>query len=84
MFLYISLEGYIVSIGDDDRSRDIVIPTQQPENSVVIGVEIEVRVIDVLSKSETWLMRAGGVGSSRWPHIVLTSTTQCVQGADEQ
>jgi len=47
---------------------------QKVEDSV--GLEVVVRVIDVLTESETWLSRTGGIGRLSGSDIVLSGPTE--------
>ncbi len=41
-----------------------------------VGLEIAIRVIDVLSEGETWLNRTGGIGGLSGSDIVLSGPTE--------
>ena len=47
---------------------------QKLEHSV--GLEVVVRVIDVLTEGETWLSRTGGIGGLSGSDIVLSGPTE--------
>ena len=47
---------------------------QKLEHSV--GLEVVVRVIDVLIEGETWLSRTGGIGGLSGSDIVLSGPTE--------
>ncbi len=41
-----------------------------------VGLEIAIRVIDILSEGETWLTRTGGIGGLSGSDIVLSGPTE--------
>ena len=47
---------------------------QKLEHSV--GLEVVVRVVDVLAEGETWLSRTGGIGGLSGSDIVLSGPTE--------
>ena len=47
---------------------------QKLEHSV--GLEVVVRVVDVLPEGETWLSRTGGIGGLSGSDIVLSGLTE--------
>ncbi len=41
-----------------------------------VGLEVAIRVIDILSEGETWLARTGGIGGHSGSDIVLSGPTE--------
>ena len=60
-------------ICNDNRQRYVVCTTQEPEHSVVVvGLKVVIRVSSVLSESEAWQTRAGGISGFSGLDIVLS------------
>ena len=64
--------------------RDIIMCTgQQPEYSVVIRLEVEIRISYILGECETWLTGTGGIGGFCGLHKVFMKC-HCVEKTAKQ